>query len=55
MNYDEEILRLVKELGLEETYPCKDCTREYELWCSNAQCVETLTRMKNDNTGNTDI
>ena len=55
MDYGKEINELIKELKLDEVYPCDGCLRRYERFCSNDQCVETLTRMKHDNNGNTDI
>lgn len=54
MDYGKEINELIKELNLDEVYPCDECLRIYERFCSNDQCLETLTRMKNENTGNTD-
>lgn len=46
MDYGKEINELIKELKLDEVYPCGGCPRRYERFCSNDQCIKTLTRMK---------
>lgn len=51
MNYGEEIAKLEKELGMDPIYPCDDCPRKEEEFCSNRRCLETLQKLKGDRIG----
>jgi len=48
MNYGEEITKLEKELGMDPIYPCNDCPRKEEEFCSNRKCLETLQKLKEE-------
>ena len=42
MDYEKEINRLCDELKWDPVYPCSECPRKDEEFCSNRKCLETL-------------
>lgn len=44
MDYEKEINRLCAELKWDLIYPCSECPRKDEEFCSNRKCLETLQK-----------
>lgn len=49
MDYEKEINRLCDELKWDPVYPCSECPRKDEDFCSNRKCLETLQKERQRN------
>ena len=48
MDYGKEINRICEHLGMNIIYPCEECPRKEEEFCSNRRCLETLQKLKEE-------